>query len=931
MRDELVALDLETTGLDPMSDDIIEVGAVRMKDGQVIAEYSTMVEPDRPIPSHVTHITGIQQEDVQGAPKIAAILPEIENFVKDAPIVAHNITLDMGLLQDRHKILLNSARIDTYDLASILIPNAPRYNLNSLTTQVGIELDHAHRALDDARASGLLYYALWEKLLAVPDNIIEELITAAKTLNWGGRLVLEAALRERKSDTVTPTSQFVTGFKPYDVSQQVPLGRKQSRQLLSVEAVTAYFEGGGQLSGHIEHFEQRPQQIEMVRQVTQAFNESQHLLLEAGTGAGKSIAYLIPSILWAVQNDEQVVISTNTLNLQDQLLLKDIPLLRETLGMDFKVAVLKGRSNYLCPRRLEAIRRRLPTSEAELLTYGKIRVWLLENDSGDRNEISLRGPVENNIWNRLSAGDERCSLHRCETTMQGACPFYRARKEAEQAHVVIVNHALLVSDANTENSVLPQYRHLVIDEAHHLEDAVTRGLSFHLDSTVILRRLADLGGLSAGLLGEVLERAREHASEKAIIKMEKFIQIIEESTGAMQVHVRNLFIALYKFMADVKDIRSTDFVTTLSVERGIRNKASFTKAQNVWKALEEFFQVISMALQRLTKALGKLQPYSNPAVADLMSSTDTAARFMQEIHTELHSFLLEPDDGRIYWLTAGQAGEVAVLHTAPLHVGAMAERYLWHDKDTVVMTSATLRTQDSFMYIKDRLYADNFKTVEVGSPFNYRETAMVYIPNDIPEPQDRNGYQRAVEQAIVELSAALKGRVMVLFTSFSQLRQTSQSVSSKLEALGIEVFDQSDGTSRQALLEGFKTTEKAVLLGTKSFWEGVDIPGESLSAVIITRLPFAVPSDPIFSARSDTYNNGFEEYALPDAILRFRQGFGRLIRSSTDRGVMVVLDRRIITKAYGVSFLEGLPDCTMRDGTLADLPKIAANWLNREA
>jgi DNA polymerase-3 subunit epsilon/ATP-dependent DNA helicase DinG len=237
-----------------------------------------------------------------------------------------------------------------------------------------------------------------------------------------------------------------------------------------------------------------------------------------------------------------------------------------------------------------------------------------------------------------------------------------------------------------------------------------------------------------------------------------------------------------------------------------------------------------------------------------------------------------------------------------------------------VLTSATLRTNGSFNYISDRLNADNIETVEVGSPFNYHDSTLLYVPTDIPEPNDRQRYQQAVERGIIELAAALNGRVLGLFTSYSHLRQTAQAITPRLALGNIAVYDQSDGSSRQALLEGFRSAEKAVLLGTKSFWEGVDIPGESLSALVIVRLPFAVPTDPIFAARSETYSNSFDEYAVPEAILRFRQGFGRLIRTRSDRGVVTVFDRRIVSKSYGANFLEALPDCTVQYGSLNGLP-----------
>ncbi|GAB4510447.1 MAG: helicase C-terminal domain-containing protein [Anaerolineae bacterium] len=925
MRDELVAIDLEATGLDPATEAVIEVGAVRMKAGVIIDEYSTMVNPERPIPAQITYITGIRQEDVSRAPTIETVLPEISLFVGNAPVIAHNISLDMGFLQEKYHILQASTRIDTFDLASVLLPRAARYNLNSLTQDMGIVLENAHRALDDARATALLYWELWKKLLTLPRALLKEITISAQQLQWDAALVFSAALQEMEEG---PAGFLSPGFT-LPQSNYPKLMPNPDPQPLDANAVAKIADVDGQLAQTLNNFEERPHQMTMIRAIAESFNNSRHLLVEAGTGIGKSLAYLIPAAMWSAQNQQQVVISTNTINLQDQLIQKDIPLLREVLDIEFTASVMKGRSNYLCPRRLETVRRRRPTSLAELKTLAKILVWLLESPSGDRGEISLRGPVDHNVWNRLSAQDEGCSLHRCETTMRGVCPFYKARREAEGANLLVINHALLISDAHTDNQVLPDYRYAIIDEAHQLEDAVTNGLTFHFDRLALLRRLADLGGLSSGLLGEILANARDHIPAAELIKLEQFVQSISEVNTVMQVHVNNLFVGIQRFVSEVREIRPQDYFTLVRIEAAFREKSSFAQVQAICKTLDEFFEVISKAMLRLTRALGKMAQYNVPELNDFISSAETAARYLQEVRQQLNGCFITPDERYVYWVSVPQTPDETALHAAPVHVGPMMENYIWNNKESIILTSATLRANDSFEYIKERLYADQVNTLEIGSPFNYRDSTLVYIPHDIPEPTDRTGYQRAVERGIIELAAALGGRVLVLFTSYAQLRQTAQAIAPRLALGDITVYDQSDGSSRQALLEGFKSTEKAVLMGTKSFWEGVDIPGESLSALVITRLPFAVPSDPIFAARSDTYNDSFNQYALPEAIIRFRQGFGRLIRSRTDRGVVTIFDRRVISKRYGAFFLEALPDCTMRDGTLNDLPTIAKNWLDR--
>ena len=268
------------------------------------------------------------------------------------------------------------------------------------------------------------------------------------------------------------------------------------------------------------------------------------------------------------------------------------------------------------------------------------------------------------------------------------------------------------------------------------------------------------------------------------------------------------------------------------------------------------------------------------------------------------------------------------LQIAPLHIGPLMEQFLWHEKTSIVVTSATLTTQGEFEYLKSRLNADEADELVLGSPFDYETSTLLYLPNDIPEPNDANGYQRAVDQSLVRLAKSSGGRMLVLFTSYAQLRKTSQAITSPLLEEDIQVYEQGEGASANTLLETFRGTEKAVLLGTRAFWEGVDIPGDALSVLVIVKLPFDVPSDPIIAARSETFDDPFNEYHLPEAILRFRQGFGRLIRTQSDRGVVAVFDKRLLSKRYGRSFLDSLPDCKVQVGSLRDLPALTARWLN---
>ncbi len=938
MHGEIIAVDLETTGLDPLHDAIIDIGLARFRDGKLIDRFETLVNPEREIPPYITSLTGIRQEDIVDAPRIRQVLRNIERFAGNAPLVGHNISFDISFLQ-RQDILYSNLLIDTYELAAVLLPTAPRYNLYSLTQQLGLTLENAHRALPDAIAAGEVYWTLWQRILDLPLDTLQEIVAAARGLaeDWQAAAPFMAALevrartafddspRSAKTSSATP---FRDLFRPAGNSLR-PLTPNEKTVPLDTAALAALLEEDGLLARRLPGYEHRPEQVQMLRAVAEAFNRSEHLFVEAGTGTGKSIAYLIPAIHWALQNGQRVVISTDTINLQEQLLNKDIPLLRAALGLDFQAAVLKGRGNYLCPRRLAAMRRRQPTTVDELRVYAKVLIWLLESQSGDRNEINLRGPAEMGAWQHLSAEDEGCTLERCQVQMRGACPFYVARHNAEAAHVLIVNHALLLADVATGSHVLPRYNYLIIDEAHHLEEATTNGLSFRLDQFALRRQMAELGGRNSGILGDLLTHARGNIPETYFTQLSEYVHIVEETMRAMEVHVNVFFSVILQFLEQNRLLQSTNYVNQVRITDHIRSQAGFAQIQAAWKNLSQFTTGIASAMSRLTLALNRLSDYDIEEYDDILNSLASAARSMEELHAQLLAFTEAPDANRIYWVEVGQDRSRISLHSAPLHVGPLVEEHIWRAKDAVILTSATLQTAGSFEFLKERLQAQDVRTLDVGSPFNYKESTLLYLPIDMPEPDDRFRYQEAVEEAIIQLATAMNGRLMALFTSYTQLRQTAQSITPRLALGNIAVFDQSDGTSRQALLDGFIQTERAVLLGTRSFWEGVDIPGDDLSALVIARLPFAVPTEPVFAARAETFENPFNQYAVPDAILRFRQGFGRLIRTKTDRGIVVILDRRVLSKTYGRAFLNSLPRCTEVRKPLDQLAAEAIAWMAR--
>ena len=921
----IVALDLETTGLDPRRDAIIEIGATRFRGTRIEGEYRTFVNPGCPIPPVVTELTGITATMVAGAPRIQDILTEFESFVADSPILGHNVGFDLGFLH-RHGLFKDNQALDTMDLASVLLPSSNRYGLTALAMNLGIPITTAHRALDDAITTRNIFLRFYDLIRDLPPELLSTIAHLGENIDWGGGWLFETAIEELFEEGLIPDQIARPEFPGLD-EEYPPLEPAEERKPLNGEELAAILEPGGAFARSFPAFEHRPQQINMLESVAAALSESQHLLVEAGTGTGKSMAYLIPAFAWATLNGERVVISTNTINLQDQLYQKDIPALREALGEPLRAAILKGRSNYLCPRRLDAMLTLGPRSPYEMRVLAKILVWLQQGGSGDRSEINL-AYGERPVWTAFSAEGEDCSPEQCAAQAEGRCPYYRARRAAENAHVVIINHALLLADIAVGNRVLPDFNYLIVDEAHHLESATTNGLSFSVRETDFLALFKDLGNERSGLLHQILSVSRKVLKPAQHARIQTEISSVASYRDQATIYGQDLFKEMARFLERREGAQSGGaYSERVRIEASTRTLPDWSEIEIAWDELRQPLSSMTSALTRIGELLQDMLDAGVPEIDNLAVSMQTSLRSLEMYFSQLDQFLFEPDPGQIYWLEIAPGQSQVTLHMAPLNIGPLVERFLWHEKESVIMTSATLTTGGDFEYIRQRLKADDADELALGSPFDYESSTLLYLVNDIAEPAERQNYQRGVEESLIRLCKATLGRTLALFTSYAQLQRTANAISPALESEGIRLLTQQSGASRHSLLQAFREEEKAVLLGTRSFWEGVDIPGDSLSALVIVRLPFHVPNDPIIAARAETFEYPFDEYMVPEAILRFRQGFGRLIRTQSDRGIVVILDRRVMTKKYGRGFLDSLPQCTVREGKIADLPRQASRWL----
>ena len=916
-----VSLDLETTGLDTVRDQVIEIGAVKFCSSRVIETFETYVNPYGYIPDFVQRLTGIGQKDVESAPPFAVVAGRLEEFVGSLPIIGHNIPFDLEFLA-KHGLSLGNPSYDTLVLSSILLPTSPEYSLPRLAQGLGFKLGMSHRALDDAQTGRQLFLYLLERLGELDQEVLQQISLISGKARWPLADLLSST---RPADTIgtlegldlkrldTRLGEGKTLPKP-KVSH--PLDEVELVSLLSVD---------GLLSRSFHGFEYRPQQVEMLSAVTKAFNGGRHLISEAGTGVGKSVAYLTPSILYAVNNGARVVVSTNTINLQEQLIQKDIPTLVEAFEKngvipvgEFKGVTLKGRSNYICVRRWRNLARAGALSQEEARLYSKCLIWLQNTSTGDRRELNLIGK-ERILWNRVSSGEKG----RCVGLREGGCFLRTAREQAETAHLIVVNHALLLADLERGGTLIPNYQHLVVDEAHHLEEEATQQLGFRIPQGWLEEQLEDLSrGLSeinSFLLGPSLSDPQKGQTRLLINAIDASFPVLKERWN--------------RFWSMVEELvwnhqRHADGKVQLSINGSTRVQPGWSGLEIGWENCSVVLADIQTHVERFHRYIGMLPSGSQGDFDTLLSNLESWLEDSEELRGRITEVVSAPGrDEHIDWITQ-EEDSTLVIHSAPLDVGILLKEKLFDQKESVVLTSGTLSTQGNFDFIRHRLGLENAEESLVGSPFDYMNAALLVIPDDVPEPGNRD-YRQALEGALTSIVLASEGHTMSLFTSHAALRSARQTLIGAVEPEGITVLAQGIDGPPHRVMRSFTEQPKSVLLGTSSLWEGVDLPGGVLKVLVLARLPFNVPTEPTFAARSEQYEDAFRDYAVPQAVLRFRQGFGRLVRSTRDRGVVVVLDRRVLSRPYGRNFLDSLPDCSFKRGPISSIPEILARWFQK--
>lgn len=702
-------------------------------------------------------------------------------------------------------------------------------------------------------------------------------------------------------------------------------------ELLDQDQVKSFLLPGGEIERVMEEsYEERGEQVEMLGAVTSAFNDDLISLVEAGTGTGKTISYLIPAISWALQNEERVVVSTNTINLQEQLIDKDLPLLRKAFDRDFNYSLVKGMSNYLCLLRAETVNDGLfeMAEDDEVDPIGSILEWVKVTEDGSLSDLSFSPP--DSVWDKVSAESDSCLRARCP--YYSRCFFFKSRRELASAQVLVVNHHLLFSDLSIKGAsdksdagILPPFNRVIFDEAHHISDAATshfgmRATKFGLIR--VLRRLKRKGrkGEHKGLIFYTASVAAKLAPQLKTGALNDVLKRVEQNLSpkvdAAEDYIRDAFDSLYEFsLAISREKESTKDEVNLRL-----TEIEFEREG--WVDIDRKFSILRIRLKELQEEIKAftdilLDYETDNDIAKLIVEFRGVGNKLDYASDVITSFISLEDDGFVRWVEGrtGRGGALSGLGLSPLDISPIIKERLYGKASTVVMTSATMAVGKSFNFMKTGLgLTDDSRVSELILPssFNYKEQLLLAIPDDLPEP-GTSSYAGAISPLIKDALRLTNGSALILFTSYSLLQTVYEQISPDIESEGIMTLKQGM-LPRARLLDKFRKVNSSVLFATDSFWEGVDVPGSALSLVIITRLPFRVPTEPIIEARVEHMEsqglNSFMEYSLPVAVLKFKQGFGRLIRTRTDKGAVMVLDTRIISKFYGKFFLDSLPDCS---------------------
>lgn len=929
MTQRYVVVDLETTGNSvKKGDKIIQFAAVVVENNVIVDEYSTFINPEQPLSPFIEELTGIQSSQLVDAPLFSEVAPKIAEYFQDTYFVAHNVLFDLTFLQD--EFIQNGyepiycSTIDTVELAKIIRPQATSFKLSHLAEEEGIEHDRPHQADSDAEVTARLFINFCEELRQLPLVTLKQLYRLSYSLKSEISELLGIILKERM--TVSPIHYpYLQIHKGIAIRKPLELSHVQ-------DAGNAIYPASAEekealLNKAFPNFELRKDQLKMMDAAYRIFNSNKTAIIEAGTGLGKTLGYLVPAAYCSLNQHEPIIVSTYTIELQNQLIHKELVNLHNMLPFTLKTAVLKGRPNYISLAQFDRALRTKDDNYETALIKMQILVWLLQTETGDKDELNMTAGGEL-FWERLQSAKGASNEH--ERAWQQLDFYERAKENAKDADLIVTNHAFLMSDFFSNNGMGMKNSLLIIDEAHQLENAALKHLGTSIDYVSLKMMINKLGFYDQKqLLNKLLNMVQELKPHKnnhsqadrllqdVIYEIEQFFQLLSKACEDFQ-----------------KNMHNKNAVSLQSIVKGHGNGQPL---KNLAERLHKQLQTLSAFL---LEHVAYVKENGQPGKTQLfyLSEIESIAEFFKVRANNFLEYFLNNKDSFLYWVEwhKNSPGQYVYLYSQPISGG----QELWHrffaQQNSVILTSSTLTVKGSFEYMKNKLGLNHhdIETIAFPSPFQYKEKVELLVAKDIPEVNkvSQQYYVEQIVQYIEQAALACKGRMLVLFTSQDMLKEVHELLRIQTSLEDFNILSQGiSSNSKTRLIKYFQNFDKSILLGTASFWDGLDLPGETLQCLMMVRLPFSPPNEPLTEARCEQIKNAgrnpFTEYALPEAIMRFRQGFGRLIRTNEDKGVFIVCDRRIVTTQYGKDFLLSIPDVAVNEVNLHDVQNSIKQWL----
>lgn len=930
MNNKFVVIDLETTGNSPKKGDrIIQFAAVVIENGKVVDTFSSFVNPKIKIPIFIEELTGISDAMVNEAPFFEDLAPKVQSLLEDAYFVAHNVLFDLSFLQEE-LIIANQEGffgpvIDTVEMARFLFPTIDSYKLSDLATQLGYVHERPHQADSDAEVTAELLLHFLNKMLEIPYTTCKQLSELSGGLKSDIQLLFEdiIELKGTKKEEWPDHLEMVNGLALHNKIDKKEMELSNSAEeklsfLISDDAIEEQFQKA------FPQFQKRIGQFQMINEVYESFSKQHHLVLEAGTGIGKTLGYLYPAAYFSKLTSNKVIISTYTNQLQSQLILNDIPLLKKIIPFDLNIAIVKGKTHYLSLTKFEESLHEIEDNYDSCLSKMQILIWLLKTETGDVDELNLSSGGQI-FWNRIRHGQHAIS----ENEQWLEYDFYlRAKKKVEEADIIITNHSLLLSDLSSFHHSLPNVDYVVLDEGHHFHKIAISFMGAQLDYFRIRLLLNQFG---------LVEQ------KNLVYKLNTWIRMNNKNTSYLEKINRfivDLFFEMDEFFKSirlyVKNVMKSEPIMKVSTKIDVHNpyfKNLFHSGERFSFLLKEFIDIIDLVCKEMEEVNGT-KKYDQQLKDEILQSSEA----LTGIRETLGRVFLYPSEKDVAWIEIDFRAfqNATTVYLQPVTVANDLKEKFFSKKKSVIVTSATLSIDNQFAYILKELgLNESTKTTNIPSPFDYRNKVKLFIPKDLPDIKmvTLDDYVASITEQIISIAEVTKGRMLLLFTSHEMLRKTFilMKESGLLEEYALIAQGITSG-SRSRLTRNFQKFDKAILFGTSSFWEGIDIPGEDLSCLVMVRLPFTPPEEPFMQAKCEEVKkhggNPFIEVSLPDAVLRFKQGFGRLIRTERDKGVMIVLDRRIITTKYGKKFIQSIPDVPVKEKPLDDILEIIDSWLD---